>query len=316
MRTVVERRLALLFRALATAFALVGAVFLVWPDPTIEFMNRIGTVLAMPEAPAMTHRFWLSLGTAYMATVTALAWMIANNPLGRRSMMLALAVGKATSSLTCLWFFLGYERYFVYLANFVVDGSLVAIVLGAWVVAGRAGGGASEPATIVGGRASPQDKGAGVSADAQARAEKILSVLLPIESDDTEEVRTLVRQMSAYFVALPHGPLAFRLLLAYLDWLPVIRCKSTRRLSRMSYAERSAALASVESSSFLLVRAPLHALKLLAYLHYYEDGGRQCLLGANPSYGAEKLALAARRRADGQTPRLPKPTTYRGLWVN
>jgi hypothetical protein len=48
-----------------------------------------------------------------------------------------LAVGKAASSLAAGAFFVFDDDVFVYLLNFLVDGSLVAVALWCWALAGR-----------------------------------------------------------------------------------------------------------------------------------------------------------------------------------
>lgn len=114
---------------LGWAFLITGALFFFFPDGTISFLNGLGKGFGLPPAPFVTHRFWLSLGTAYMVLVTALSFLISRNPGQRRDLMLLLALGKGTSSLTSLWFFLSHNPYFVYLANFFVDLSLMFLAL-------------------------------------------------------------------------------------------------------------------------------------------------------------------------------------------
>ena len=53
-------------------------------------------------------------------------------------MLLVLAAGKTASSLAAGAFFVFDREVFIYLANFVVDGSLVGIALGCWVILGKA----------------------------------------------------------------------------------------------------------------------------------------------------------------------------------
>ena len=53
-------------------------------------------------------------------------------------MLLALAAGKAASSITSLIFFIE-DDVFVYLLNGIVDGSLVFVSLLLWSLAGRVG---------------------------------------------------------------------------------------------------------------------------------------------------------------------------------
>ena len=48
-----------------------------------------------------------------------------------------LAAGKAASSLAAGAFYVFDREVFIYLANFVVDGSLVGVALGCWAILGR-----------------------------------------------------------------------------------------------------------------------------------------------------------------------------------
>jgi hypothetical protein len=61
-----------------------------------------------------------------------------------RPMILALAAGKAASSITSLIFFIE-DDVFVYLLNGIVDGSLVFASLLLWSLAGRVGSPAAPP---------------------------------------------------------------------------------------------------------------------------------------------------------------------------
>ena len=102
-----DRLLRALFWALCVAFAATGLTFFAFPDATIQVLNTTGHALGFPPAPASSLRFWLSLGVAYMMLVTLLAAAIARDPRGRADLMPILAAGKATSSLTCLGYFVG-----------------------------------------------------------------------------------------------------------------------------------------------------------------------------------------------------------------
>src|SRR5438067_1515552 len=129
-----DRALRVLFAGLAAVFAATGLLFLCFPDATIRTLNAAGRPFGFPPAPASALRFWLSLALAYMVLVTLLAAAIARDPRGRAHLMPILAAGKATSSLTCLGYFVGSSPAFVYLLNALVDGSLALFAIGAWGV--------------------------------------------------------------------------------------------------------------------------------------------------------------------------------------
>ena len=120
-------------RGLAASFAVVGLIFLFAPDGTLAFGDAVGARLGtFAPAPATGARLWLSLSVAYMALITALAYLASRDVVANRGLMLILALGKASSSLTSLAFFLTDSPVFIYLLNFVVDGSLALLVLGCW----------------------------------------------------------------------------------------------------------------------------------------------------------------------------------------
>ena len=132
-----ERFVALSLRLMAVGFAITGFFFIAWPDGTLarltEFGNHFGD---FSTAPKTDERLWLSLGFAYMVVITALA-LIAQSDVARyRPMLLALAAGKAASSITSLVFF-AQDDVFAYLLNGIVDGSLVFASLFLWSLAGR-----------------------------------------------------------------------------------------------------------------------------------------------------------------------------------
>lgn len=121
-----DRLVRLNIIALMWAFIIVGALFFLVPDGVVAFTNRVGSWMGdFSEAPPTGFRLWLSLGTAYMVLVSLLAYLIQRDVHGNRSLLLVLAAGKLTSSITCLLFYLFSLDAFGYLLNFLVDGSSV-----------------------------------------------------------------------------------------------------------------------------------------------------------------------------------------------
>ena len=76
--------------------------------------------------------------------ITAIALIAQADVVRYRPLMLALAAGKAASSITSLIFF-AEDDVFAYLLNGVVDGSLVFASLLLWSLAGRVGSTAAPP---------------------------------------------------------------------------------------------------------------------------------------------------------------------------
>ena len=74
-----------------------------------------------------------------MVVITAICVIAQADVVRYRPLLLALAAGKAASSLTALIFYLFDDDVFIYLLNFIVDGSLVCVSLLLWSLAGRVG---------------------------------------------------------------------------------------------------------------------------------------------------------------------------------
>jgi hypothetical protein len=134
-----ERFVRLGLLLMAGGFALVGFFFIAWPDDTLARLSDFGEHFGdFTPAPETDERLWLSLGFAYMVVITFLALIAASDVVRYRPMLLALAAGKAASSVTSLVFY-AQDDVFAYLLNGIVDGSLVGATLLLYVIAGRIG---------------------------------------------------------------------------------------------------------------------------------------------------------------------------------
>ena len=133
-----ERAVALTMRGLALTFAVVGILFIASPDGVIGRLDDVGNWLgSFPDGPPTEEKFWLALGFAYMTVITGLAIVISTDVMRYRPMLLVLAAGKVASSLAAGAFYVFDREVFIYLANFVVDASLVGVALGCWALLGR-----------------------------------------------------------------------------------------------------------------------------------------------------------------------------------
>ncbi len=140
-----ERFVVLSLRLMAIGFAITGFFFIAWPDGTLDRITELGHHFGFhTPAPKTEERLWLSLGFAYMVVITFLAWIASTDVVRYRPMILALAAGKAASSITSLIFF-AEDDVFAYLLNGIVDGSLVFASLLLWSLAGRVGSTAAPP---------------------------------------------------------------------------------------------------------------------------------------------------------------------------
>ncbi len=113
---------------LMSLFAVTGLLFLLVPEQVIELLNNLSTPLGMLESPVAGSGFYLILAVAYMYIVTSLAFLMYKHPENPYFPQL-LAQAKIASSLLSLGFFLLHQHYLIYLANFVIDGFIGAIVI-------------------------------------------------------------------------------------------------------------------------------------------------------------------------------------------
>jgi hypothetical protein len=283
-----DRALRWLFAGLAAAFGGTGLLFFVFPDATIATLNTVGRPLGFPPAPESALRFWLSLGVAYMVLVTLLAAEIARDPRGRAHLMPILAAGKATSSLTCLGYFVGSQPAFVYLLNALVDGSLALLVLAAWAAVWATDGtGAERDRTLL-----------ATALDALVPR----GGAFPAGAADVGLDATLAR----YFASIHAlGPVGLRVLLRTLEYGTAL-VERGRPFSRLDAAARERALAAWETSRLAPRRQLVATLKLLALMHFYErpevwsgigyDDGYlrgKLLAGPNAPHHARRLGVPA-----------------------
>ena len=127
--------MVLTMRALALTFAVVGLLFIITPNGVLGRMDDVGNWIGgFHTAPQSDEKLWLALGFAYMTVITGIALVISMDVGRYRPFLLVLAAGKAASSLAAGAFFVFGDDVFIYLLNFLVDGSLVLIVLGCWVI--------------------------------------------------------------------------------------------------------------------------------------------------------------------------------------
>jgi hypothetical protein len=116
-----ERRLANWLRFTGALYAVGGAGFLTRPQDAVDALGRVGDPLE-EEPPGL----YTSLSTAYMATITALAFAAASaDDAGRDRLIPPLLVAKATSSSALLLRYLRTRRL-----GFAVGAALDALLLG------------------------------------------------------------------------------------------------------------------------------------------------------------------------------------------
>src|SRR6266550_3101071 len=128
-----ERLVVFTMRFLALSFAVVGILFIVTPIGVIGRMDDVGNWIgSFTPGPRSEEKLWLSLGFAYMVVITGIALLVSTDVGRYRPLLLVLAAGKAASSLAAGAFYVFHDDVFIYLLNFLVDGSLVFTALGCW----------------------------------------------------------------------------------------------------------------------------------------------------------------------------------------
>jgi len=135
-----ERFVVLSLRLLAATFAVVGILFIAVPSGVLETISDVGGWLGNgTRAPHTQEDLWLALAFAYMVAITGICLVAQADVVRYRPLLLLLAAGKTASSLGSLAFFLIDERVFIYLLNFLVDGSLALLSLWLYALVGRIG---------------------------------------------------------------------------------------------------------------------------------------------------------------------------------
>ena len=272
-----QRTVALIHWLLGWTFAVVGLLFLLFPDGTVQTINAVGAILRVfPPAPASDLRFWLSLSFAYMVLVTVLAFRIAADPRSQRTLMPVLAAGKFASSITCLYFFAVHQAAFLYLLNFFVDGSIAAVVLGCFLWLAVADWSAeAEPRGHV-----------------QHLLRLVTETMIPEGGAFAPGAASLQLDNTVwrYFAGMHRlGTLGLTAILYAIEFGPYIFGPRRRRFSQLGSTERETYLAGWETSKLALRRQLLHALKLVHVLHFYANPEAEAAVGCDGSYLRAKL---------------------------
>lgn len=135
-----ERFVITNLRLLAVSFAVVGFLFIAFPNGVLNTISDFGDHFGdFTRAPETTEKFWLALAFAYMVIITAICVVAQADPVRYRPFILVLAVGKTASSLAALGFFVFDQNVFIYLLNFLVDGYLALSAVWLWSLTGRIG---------------------------------------------------------------------------------------------------------------------------------------------------------------------------------
>ncbi|HVN83231.1 MAG TPA: hypothetical protein VMW17_00145 [Candidatus Binatia bacterium] len=258
-------------RFLAVAFAVVGTQFFLAPDATVRSINWMGSWFGgFPQAPVSELRFYVSLATGYMALVTVLAYYAQRDLRRYRDFVALLVLGKATTSLSSFAFYHYSLPAFVYLLNFLVDGSIALTAAVIWFVIPSLPN--DQPRAEARGARTPEPI-------VQAIAEAMVPSGGPFAAGAREHAMT--SEIDAFVAGVGGGAVGgFRRILWLFEFspffLPPLRW---RRFSRLSLDERISTLEQWEQSSWMPRRQLVHMLKILMMTQFYSRPEIEAQLG-------------------------------------
>ncbi len=135
-----EKFVVLSLRLLALSFAVVGLLFIAVPEGVGDVIYDFGEWFgSFARTPDTEQQLWLALAFSYMVMITGICLIAQADVVRYRPLLLVLAAGKTASSLGSLAFFVFDDDVFIYLLNFLVDGSLALLALWLWSLIGRVG---------------------------------------------------------------------------------------------------------------------------------------------------------------------------------
>ena len=110
-------------------FAAGGLGFYLLPGMITASMNKGARTVGLAESPVDADNLWIVLAAAYMALITAISADAATTADNVRRHTLAryLLVGKVSSSLGALGYFVFKRRGYAFLANFLLDGGIAVV---------------------------------------------------------------------------------------------------------------------------------------------------------------------------------------------
>lgn len=284
----IERGLRFFLRYWAATFAVVGALFVLAPNGTVRVINALGSWLGdFPPAPESDLKFWLSLGFSYMVLVTVLSWLASNDLYGRKLLLLILSTGKAASSLSCLVFYLASEPCFIYLLNFIVDGSIVLMMLPAYRLIVRL--------ENTGDDAGPPSPPAPGSTEARVMRVMLRHLYPPTErvpfGAADVELDALMWRYAADKGAVMMA--ATRALMRFFEVAPILFLFRFRRFTELADRDAARFLEDSATSSLYPRRMAIFNVKFLADMHFYSHPRvREAVGFVDPPLPAETGPLA------------------------
>ncbi len=253
-----ERFVVLNLRLLARSFAVVGILFLAVPSGVLDVISDVGEWFGNDtRAPHTQEYLWLALSFAYMVLITVICLVAQTDVVRYRALIAILAIGKTTSSLTALAFFLIQEHGLhlpAQLPRRRLPRPRGALALGPW----RGGSAARRTPVDSARRGSRPLSNAPCSAICAAMAPGVDG--LPAAERDVEVSGPVAASSRS---ALPAPAAPARLGLRAFEWLPF-----PWRFSRLDPAAREDFLLRLEGSRFSLHHDLLLMAKVFSTLGY------------------------------------------------
>lgn len=125
-----ENNYKILMSILFWIFLVFGVGMYIFPNLIISLFNTVSEKIGYFQIISQSNEmFYVDLSVAYMACVTAIAYLIKKDVKHNLNLTPVLIVGKTTSSLISLLSFIVYQRSLLYVTTFVTDGLIVLLVL-------------------------------------------------------------------------------------------------------------------------------------------------------------------------------------------
>ena len=113
---------------MALVFAIVGMVFLIFPEGVYSLFNTFSRAFGMIESKEQGAGFYQILAVGYMYVVSLLAFMMYRHPDNKEFLWILINAKSASSALSFLFFVLLYPCL-IFLSNGIVDGAIACGLL-------------------------------------------------------------------------------------------------------------------------------------------------------------------------------------------
>jgi uncharacterized protein (DUF362 family) len=130
-RTRQENQLRIFMGLAGVTYFVVGFAFIIAPGMIFKLMNILSGWLtsSLLLIPMSVEKFWLSMTFSMMMTITVCSILVFYNVKEFKALTVPVLFAKAASACSAILIFALSDRYFAYLAIFLVDGTIFWITL-------------------------------------------------------------------------------------------------------------------------------------------------------------------------------------------